>query len=137
VANNNVTLFFMIVLSKDNTADIVIVTLEESRTLNNPYYLFVFKSTTPEFTVTKIVNSSDDASNFKNRFNSFTFNSSTIFATADAGQYQYYVYEQASSTNTDTTGLNLVERGKMVLKKSASDIFKGYQPITTYNGYNG
>jgi hypothetical protein len=127
----------MIILSKNSTSDIVIVTLEESRTLNNPYYLFVFKSTTPEFTVTKIVNSSDDASNFKNRFNSFTFNTSTIFATADAGQYQYYVYEQASSTNTDPTGLNLVECGKMFLKQTSADIFTGYQPTTTYKGYNG
>ncbi len=127
----------MIILSKNSTSDIVIVTLEESRTLNNPYYLFVFKSTTPEYTVTKIVNSADDASNFKNRFNSFTFNSSTIFAAAESGQYQYYVYEQASSTNTNTTGLNLVECGKMVLKQTASDIFTGYQPTTTYKGYNG
>jgi hypothetical protein len=127
----------MIILSKNSTSDIVIVTLEESRTLNNPYYLFVFKSTTPEFTVTKIVNSADDASNFKNRFNSFTFNTSTIFATAESGQYQYYVYEQASSTNTNTTGLNLVECGKMFLKQTAADIFTGYQPTTTYKGYNG
>jgi hypothetical protein len=127
----------MIILSKNSTSDIVIVTLEESRTLNNPYYLFVFKSTTPEYTVTKIVNSADDASNFKNRFNSFTFNSSTIFAGAEAGQYQYYIYEQASSTNTNTTGLNLVECGKMFLKQTAADIFTGYQPTTTYKGYNG
>jgi hypothetical protein len=127
----------MIILSKDNTEDIVIVTLEESRTLNNPYYLFVFKSTTPEFIINYIVDSADDASNFKNRFNSFTFDTSTIFANADVGQYQYYVYEQDNNINIDTTGLNLVECGKMVLKQTAADIFTGYQPTTTYKGYNG
>lgn len=127
----------MIVLSKDNTDDLVIVTLEESRTINNPYYLFVFKTGTPELTITHIVNSADDASEFVNRFNAFTFNSSTIFATAPIGQYQYYVYEQESSSNTDPTGLNLVECGKMILKQTASDIFTGYEPTTTYKGYNG
>jgi len=75
----------MIILSKDNTDDLVVVTLEESRTINNPYYLFVFKTGTPELIITHIVNSADDTSNYINRFNAFTFDTSTIFATAPLG----------------------------------------------------
>lgn len=127
----------MIKLSKDNSDDVVVVTLEESRTINNPYYLFVFKTGTPEVTVNHIVNSADDESDFINRFNAFTFDTSVIFANKPIGQYQYYVYEQESSTNTDVTGLTMVECGKMVLTQTADDIFTGYQPTTTYKGYNG
>ena len=127
----------MLVLNNTNTEDAVIVTLEESRTINDPYYLFVFTNTTTKEVVNHIVNSADDESNFINRFNKFTFDTSTIFDGATLGQWQYQVYEQVSSTNTDVTSLNMVECGKMVLKTTEQTIFTGYTPATTYTGYNG
>jgi hypothetical protein len=84
-----------------------------------------------------IVNSTSDLSPYPERYNLYSIDVSTLFATAQAGQYSYEVYEQASSTNTNITGLNLVECGKMKLLPSTSLTQQGYEPQTTYKGYAG
>ena len=114
-----------------------IVTLNESTTITNPYYLFVFTNVSTKVEYKIIVNSTSDTSSFPDRANIYNFNTITLFSTAQAGQYSYEVFEQASSTNTNPTGLNLVECGKMLLNPAANLIQQGYEPTTTYKGYAG
>jgi hypothetical protein len=120
-----------------NTQSDTIVTLTESTTLTNPYYLFVFTNVSTKVQYKINVNSTSDSSGFKDRFNEFAFNTVTLFATAQAGQFSYEVYEQSSSVNTNPSGLNLVECGKMLLQPSTSLIQQGYAPTTNYKGYAG
>jgi hypothetical protein len=47
------------------------------------------------------------------------------------GQYTYEIYEQASSSNTNPTGLNMLESGIMMLNQ-ASTIFTSYQTTDTF-----
>ncbi len=114
-----------------------IVTLNESTTITNPYYLFVFTNLSTKVEYKVIVNSASDSSEYPERVNIYSFNTISLFATAQAGQYSYEVYEQASSTNTNPSGLNLVECGKMKLFPAVNLIQQGYEPTTTYKGYAG
>lgn len=126
----------MLALDKANTSESIIVTLNEKKTITAPYYLFVFESVTTKEQINWIVNSTDDQSPFQGRYNEFLINTSVVFADYQDGQYNYFVYEQSSSTNTDTTGLSEVENGKLVLKTTAFTR-NGYEPTTTYKGYRG
>jgi hypothetical protein len=113
------------------------VTLNESTTLANPYYLFVFTNVATKVEYKQIVNSTSDTSAYPDRINVYNYNTITLFATAQAGQYSYEVYEQLSPTNTNPSGLNLVECGKMLLNPSVNLIQQGYEPTTIYKGYAG
>jgi hypothetical protein len=126
----------MIVYTIGQQSDTV-VTLNESTTLVNPYYLFVFTNVSTKVVITKIVNSTSDTSLYPERVNIYQFDTVTLFATAQAGQYSYEVYEQQSSTNTNPSGLNLVECGKMKLFPAVNLIQQGYEPTTIYKGYAG
>lgn len=127
----------MIQLIKGQTKD-VIVTLTELTTLANVYYLFVFTHETTKAVINVIKNSSSDLSQFKYRYNKFTF-ASGLFANASIGKYTYSVFEQLSSSNTNITGLNLIESGKMDLNASATptDVFNEYSTPTTFSTYAG
>ena len=120
-----------------NSQSDTIVTLTESTTLTNPYYLFVFTNVSTKVQYKINVNSTSDASAYKDRFNEFSFNTITLFATAQAGQFSYEVYEQASSVNLNPSGLNMVECGKMLLLPATNLIKQGYAPTVTYKGYGG
>jgi hypothetical protein len=120
-----------------NSQSDTLVTLTESTTLTNPYYLFVFTSVSTKVQYKINVNSTSDTSLYPTRINVFSFNTITLFATAQAGQYSYEVYEQASSVNTNPSGLNLVECGKMLLQPENNLIQQGYAPTTQYKGYAG
>jgi hypothetical protein len=126
----------MIVYTIGTQSD-TIVTLNESTTISNPYYLFVFTNVSTKVEYKIIVNSASDTSSYPERANIYTFNTITLFATAQAGQYSYEVYEQSSSSNTNPSGLNLVECGKMLLNPAANLIQQGYEPQTIYKGYAG
>jgi len=126
----------MIIYTKGIQSE-TIVTLTESTTIENPYYLFLFTNVATKVIIKKIVNSADDTSEFPERANIYNFNTITLFSTAQPGQYSYYVYEQASSSNLDPTGLNLVECGKMNLLPATNLTQNGYEPETTYKGYGG
>ena len=127
----------MIQLIKGQSKD-VIVTLTELTTIANAFYLFVFTHETTKEVINVIKNSSSDLSQFKYRYNKFTFDSS-LFANASIGKYTYSVFEQLSSTNTNITGLNLIESGKMDLNVSATpvDVFNEYSAPTTFRTYAG
>jgi hypothetical protein len=120
-----------------NSQSDTIVTLTESTTLTSPYYLFVFTNVSTKVQYKINVNSTSDVSLFKDRFNEFAFNTITLFATAQAGQFSYEIYEQLSSSNLDPSGLNLVECGKMLLHPENNLIKNGYAPTTNYKGYGG
>jgi len=126
----------MIVYTIGSQSDTV-VTLNESTTIANPYYLFVFTNVSTKVEFKIIVNSASDTSAYPERANIYTFNTISLFTNAQAGQYSYEVYEQSSSSNTNPTGLNLVECGKMLLNPAANLIQQGYEPTTTYKGYAG
>jgi len=125
----------MIQLDKSNSSESILVTLNESSTITTGYYLFVFTKVDTKEVVNKIFALTDDISNYKSRFNEFLINTSSIFSAAKVGQYQYQVYQQASSTNTDTTGLTMVECGKMLLKQTESDIYATDEQTTEYKTY--
>lgn len=125
----------MILLNKSNNSESIIVTLNESSIITNGYYLFVFTNVTTKEITNLLVSTNDDISNYKSRFNEFVIDTSTIFTTAKTGQYQYQVYQQLSDTNTDITGLDLVECGKMLLKENETEIYIGDEPTTAYKTY--
>lgn len=117
----------MIVINKNATTNFV-ATLYELSQLTNPNYLFEFES---DQTKVKYYSIISDISTNKPRYNEFNFiegaddptNGSLVLGSA--GFYNYKVYEQASSSNLDPTGLNKVEEGKLKLIDST------YQPSFT------
>jgi hypothetical protein len=126
----------MIQLNKSNNSESILVTLNESSTITTGYYLFVFTHTTTKAIVNKIFALTDDISSYKSRFNEFLINTSSVFASAKVGQYQYQVYQQASSSNTDITGLTMIECGKMVLTQTESAIYATDAQTTAYKTYD-
>ena len=103
----------MILITKGVQKDIR-VTLTESVTLLNPFFLFEFTNVSTKDTLKVIVSSADDRSDYQQRFNSFDIDIA-LFEYLQTGQYSYDVYEQLSDINTNTEGLNLIETGKMLL----------------------
>ena len=122
----------MLLITKGVQKDIM-VTLSESVTLLNPYFLFVFTNVSNKAELKVIVFSGDDKSNYPNRINIFEIDVA-LFENLERGQYSYDVYEQLSSTNTDIEGLNLVETGRMLLKDSSegTNYVTGYVPQTQF-----
>lgn len=93
------------------------LTLSEVTTLVNPYYLFVFEgeyntAVEPIFWV------GTDTSNWPVRYNLFTLEEG-VDVTLIKGQYKYSVFESDTpiivDENTNTTDLNLIEEGRMVV----------------------
>jgi len=120
----------MIQLTKGQTQNIIL-TLTEKQTLTNPNYLFVFenRSTNTEIKFVKLNNT--DTSAYKDRFNQFSIVVNSYFNTALNGQYTYSVYEQASPSNTNPTGLNLLETGIMELSGTGIS-FTEYETTSTF-----
>lgn len=127
----------MILLRHGQTDQEIIVTLNEKRTLDAGYYLFVFTHVLTKNVVNKIYSFLDDDSDFQDRYNQFDINTSVVFTNQPAGQWSYDIYEQASSTNTNTTGLNLVETGIMKLLPQNPFEFEEYNEPTTFKTYAG
>lgn len=126
----------MLLYTINNQSD-TLVTLTESTTIAVPYYLFVFTNVSTKVVYKINIDSTTDTSEYPDRINVFSFNTITLFANAQSGQYSYEVYEQESSTNLDSDGLNLVECGKMLLQPQINLIKQGYAPTTIYKGYAG
>jgi hypothetical protein len=122
----------MLTILQGDTTDNIVVTLKEKTTLTNPYYLFVCEHITTKEQVKFIVNA--DLSLYPDRYNEFAVTVSNFTTT---GQYIYKVYEQVSSTNTDPTGLNMVENGRLQFRDSTLFAFTKYSPVTTFKTYAG
>lgn len=113
----------------------MIVTLNENRTLDNGWYLFVFENVTTKARVTKIFAFTEDESTYQDRYNQFPVVVSTLFSGQDTGHWTYRVYEQSSAVNTDPTGLTEVENGILQLKSASEFEFVENSGSTTFTQY--
>lgn len=116
----------MIQLIKGTTAN-VILTLTEKQLIAAPNYLFVFTNRTTNYDVKFILVNAKDLSLYKERFNKFSIKVDSYFSNKLNGQWDYSIYEQTSTQNTDVTGLNLLESGIMILSE-AETIYTEYSP---------
>jgi hypothetical protein len=120
----------MIRLTKGQTQNIIL-TLTEKQLLTNPNYLFVFTNRSANTEIKFVKLNATDVSIFKDRYNEFSIVTNTNFGSSLNGQYVYEVYEQASTTNTNPTGLNLLETGIMELVGQAFS-YTQYSTDDTY-----
>lgn len=120
----------MIHLTKAQTNTIVL-TLTEKQLLTSPNYLFVFTNRSTNCEVSFIKLYANDTSLYKDRFNEFSVVTNTYFKNELEGQYTYEVYEQASTSNTNPSGLNKLETGIMWLLGTAMT----YNQYTTTDTY--
>jgi hypothetical protein len=108
----------MIRLTKGQTQNII-VTLTEKQLLTNPNYLFIFTNRSANTEVKFVKLNATDISAYKDRYNEFSIVVNTYFGSSLNGQYDYEIYEQTSTTNTNPAGLNMVESGIMELVGTA------------------
>ncbi len=127
----------MLEFKQDDTAVHIILTLTESVTISNPYYLFVFTHTATKDVVAFVINSTADLSLYPERYNSFLINPSVLFNGYQVGEWQYGVYEQAGAVNLDPTGLTNLEYGKLYLNRATEYAPSLYDAATSYKIYNG
>jgi hypothetical protein len=120
----------MVHLTKGETNTIV-MTLTEKELLTSPNYLFVFTNRSSNSVVKFVKLNATDTSAYKDRFNEFSIVTNTYFSTALEGQYTYEIYEQASTSNTNPSGLNKLETGIMWLSGSTLS----YNQYTTTDTY--
>lgn len=120
----------MIQLTKGQT-QYIYLTLTEKQTISSPNYLFTFKNRSTNTEVKFVLLFAADVSLFKERYNKFSIKVDKYFSSKQKGQYTYSVYQQTSTSNTDTTGLTLLESGIMWLNDS-EEIFTEYQTKDTY-----
>jgi hypothetical protein len=122
----------MIILNKSNNSESIIVTLNESTTINEPYYLFRFKHVTTNLPFEFLFSSVNDVSLYQQRFNEFIINTSDLFSDAPLGQYQYKVYERVDAGSDPIDEASLLECGKMLLKEDEAEIYSTFDTETTY-----
>ena len=125
-------LVVMIYLRKGHT-DTVVVTLKEKQTLTSPNYLFHFTQRASNDVVAFVLLNNADTSAFKDRFNQFSINGVTHFANELAGEWEYRIYEQASTSNTDPAlATGLLELGIMRLSDTDTFAFTEYETNNTF-----
>ncbi|MGN6416120.1 MAG: hypothetical protein ACTHMC_01420 [Pseudobacter sp.] len=128
----------MLVLTQGQSAEKIIVTLTELQTLLEPYYLFQFIHVLTKNIVTVIRSLDEDESEYPERYNQFEINTAYVFTNQPRGEWHYWVYEQASETNTDPAlSTALLETGKLLLQPSTEFGFDQYDKPVTYKTYNG
>lgn len=128
----------MIQFKQSDTAAVLTLTLTENVSLQDPYFLFVFTHILTKTKVKIIRATGGDQSYFATRYNQFTVNAAIAFLNAPIGQYNYKVYEQLSSTNTDETLTGAVlEYGKLILDRDTAFAFTKYNQAQTFKAYNG
>lgn len=127
----------MILLTKGQMAEHIIVTLNEKKTIDSGYYLFLFTHMVTMEVVSKIYSFLADQSDFQDRYNDFEIDTQTVFGDSSIGFWTYKVYEQVSSSNTDPDGLTLVERGIMRLDPVEEFAFTEYEAATSFKMYQG
>ena len=114
-----------------NTTKLVILTLTEKVTLTNPKFLFEFINNESHV---KYYCISANLSAYKERYDSFNLQLTTSpnnligQLNLPVGEYDYNVYEQASTTNLDPLGLTKLENGKCIVFNSSPS------SETQYNG---
>lgn len=122
----------MIHLTKGNT-EAVILTLTEMQTLAAPNYLFRFVHRATNAEVSFVLLNAADISLHKTRYNKFSIDVDSHFANSEHGQWDYFIYEQYSTTNTDPDeAVGLLEEGIMQLKESTVFTYTQYSPSNTF-----
>lgn len=125
----------MLQLHTTATDDRIVLTLEEDRTIDSPWYHFVFTHIATKKEVRFAVDAASDMSSYKRRFNEFQINTAVLFEDARAGQYSYDVYEAA--TDEWEEGLHKIETGRALLVADSSTSFTGSNATSTFKGYGG
>ena len=120
----------MIHLTKGQTNSIIL-TLTEKQLLSNPNYLFVFTNRSSTLQVKFVQLNAADISLYKDRYNEFNIVTNTYFGSSLNGQYVYSIYEQASTSNTNPAGLNLLETGILELDGTGIS-YTQYSTTDTY-----
>jgi hypothetical protein len=128
-----------IIINK-NSSNLAILTLSEKTTISVPYYLFEFINDT---TSAKKYLTAADISGNKLRNNKFIIidNATELPLIGQlnfkVGSYKYNIYEQASATNLNPTGLKLVDLGRAKVIE-ADVVLKTYQGSeSNFIVYNG
>jgi hypothetical protein len=122
----------MIYLVKGQTSQVVL-TLKEKQTLAAPNYLFRFVHRALNTEVKFVLLNNADTSTYKDRFNQFSLVTNTYFLNEDAGEWEYYIYEQTSTSNTNpANATGLLETGIMRLSDSSSFSYTKYQTSNTF-----
>jgi hypothetical protein len=121
-------------------ANTVALTLTEKTTISSAKYLFEFISVS---TQQKYYCIAADTSLYTDRYNLFTITVQVGAPNALLGQlqlvlgdeYLYNIYEQASTTNLDPTGLTNVESGMMTYDKTMTAREEFESALTTRKAY--
>lgn len=122
----------MIYLTKGATSEIIL-TLKEKQTLTSPNYLFVFTHRGSNVEVKFVLLNATDTSAHKDRFNQFSLVTNTYFENYDSGEWEYEIYEQTSTSNTNPSlATGLLETGIMRLNEATSFSFTKYQTSNTF-----
>lgn len=122
----------MIYLTKGDTSEIIL-TLKEKQTLASPNYLFRFIHRSLNTEVRFVILNAADTSEHKDRFNQFSIVTNDYFETKEAGEWEYYIYEQVSNSNTNpSNATGLLEQGIMRLNDSTTFSFTKYQTSNTF-----
>ena len=127
-------------LKKNQVNNNIALTLTEKTTISNPVYLFGFEAQQRKVKYYCICQDVAPTSQ-KDRVNLFNItegindplNSSLILGLQ--GRYNYFIYEQVSTTNLDPTGLTIIERGLMTLKGTQASNYKSYEFDVEYKVY--
>jgi hypothetical protein len=117
----------MLIFDKGNAAQSMILTLTEKSTLQLPTYRMACTHVTTKNEV--LFELGTDYSAHLERYNEFTVDILTLFATQQRGQWNYICYE--NTTNVE------VENGKMILNEDINFSYTGYNEQTNYTGYSG
>lgn len=122
----------MIHLRKVNT-ETIYLTLKEKQTLAAPNFLFRFVHRATNVEVKFVKLNATDVSQYKDRYDQFSIVVNTHFANCESGQWDYYIYEQASTTNTNPdNATSMLEEGIMQLAESTSFTYTKHNPSNTF-----
>ena len=125
----------MLKLIKGQTSTII-CTLTEKQTILDANYLFVFKNRSTNDVVSFVLVNGADISTNRERWNEFQLVVNNYFENENEGWYSYDVYEQESTTNTNTTGLNKIESGLMFLDDNTSVSYTQYSQNVNFKMYD-
>ena len=122
----------MIQLRKGQTEN-VILTLTEKQTLIAPNYLFRFVHRATNREVKFVLLWAANTSPHKIRYDQFEIVVNTHFANCESGQWDYFIYEQVSSTNTDPVlANNMLECGIMQLADATDFTYTSHNPSNQF-----
>ena len=122
----------MIYFTKGQTSEIIL-TLKEKQTLTAPNYLFRFVNRVTNVEVKFVLLNATDLSTYKDRYNKFSIVTNTYFVSSNVGEWEYFIYEQTSSSNTNPAlATTLLETGIMRLSDYTAFDFTEYQTSNTF-----